>query len=391
MARIHKEAAFSLMWDRTLLENIILHLPNFAFWKNSDLTYMGCNENFAKLLGLRSPAEIIGKTDYELAWQSSESDIAFIQNCDKTVLAGNSIKNVEQTLALVNGKIITVLLNQVPLCHRDGRIFGILGTSVDITHLKKSKTLPTRQNSTEEIQRRALLVFFKMITHDLRTPLLSAIMRTSFLKKILPSLTKTYQLAKAAHLEVPELNPQVLRNLEESPDSIMEALVEANAYIDSSLKSLKCATPGENFLNKSELVSCNAARLIRKVIENYPYSSQENKEKIHVDISHDFNFMGNEIFFSCLFENLIKDALNQNREIFISLKKASSSLIKIKDTARDATSTMTQKILDEVKTFGSAQQIMKVFGGSITSHLTHDNYIEFVLSFPLLNSSLIVN
>ena len=51
------------------LRNITRSLPQYIFWKNQKSVYLGCNENFARLVGLSRPEEIVGKTDQDLNWQ----------------------------------------------------------------------------------------------------------------------------------------------------------------------------------------------------------------------------------------------------------------------------------------------------------------------------------
>jgi PAS domain-containing protein len=48
--------------------NIALNeLPIYVFWKDRNLVFQGCNIGFANYIGLSSPAEIVGKTDFDLA------------------------------------------------------------------------------------------------------------------------------------------------------------------------------------------------------------------------------------------------------------------------------------------------------------------------------------
>lgn len=42
------------------LKTIIDNLPGYVYWKDVDSVYMGCNQNLAKLLGLKSSFDIIG-------------------------------------------------------------------------------------------------------------------------------------------------------------------------------------------------------------------------------------------------------------------------------------------------------------------------------------------
>ncbi len=56
---------------KVFLKNISQSLPNFIFWKDKESVYLGCNENFAHLVGLSKPEDIVGKSDRDLNWDQS--------------------------------------------------------------------------------------------------------------------------------------------------------------------------------------------------------------------------------------------------------------------------------------------------------------------------------
>src|SRR5688572_3917101 len=127
------------MWNKILLENIILHIPNFIFWKDTNFQYLGCNENYAQLLGLKSPTDIIGKTDYDLEWHSDGHTANFFRQRDQEILDGKTIINLEQCLSTKTHNKVVVILNKIPLYDEDNNIIGILGVSTDITSLKHAE------------------------------------------------------------------------------------------------------------------------------------------------------------------------------------------------------------------------------------------------------------
>jgi PAS domain-containing protein len=56
------------------------------FWKDPHGVYLGCNQAFAESLGLSTPADVIGNTDFELSAYSSQEAQAFQQQ-DRQVMA----------------------------------------------------------------------------------------------------------------------------------------------------------------------------------------------------------------------------------------------------------------------------------------------------------------
>src|ERR1019366_8894888 len=54
-----------------MLQTILNTIPQRVFWKDRNCTYVGCNRAFATDAGLKNPAEIIGKSDFELVWSGT--------------------------------------------------------------------------------------------------------------------------------------------------------------------------------------------------------------------------------------------------------------------------------------------------------------------------------
>lgn len=60
----------ALRESQQMLRMIIDNIPQSIFWKNYDLTYLGCNRAFARSIGYDDPDEVIGKTDFDMPWQA---------------------------------------------------------------------------------------------------------------------------------------------------------------------------------------------------------------------------------------------------------------------------------------------------------------------------------
>jgi PAS domain-containing protein len=106
---------FNPQVQQLLIETIFDHIPQLIFWKNTASVYLGCNKNFAELLGLDSPADIIGKSDFELNWLSDGDTAEKFREGDQKTLAGEHFTNEEEWLSVKNGTKILALVNKVPL------------------------------------------------------------------------------------------------------------------------------------------------------------------------------------------------------------------------------------------------------------------------------------
>lgn len=52
--------------SRSMLSCILDTVSQAIFWKDRNSVYLGCNRMFARNAGLSDPADIVGKTDFDL-------------------------------------------------------------------------------------------------------------------------------------------------------------------------------------------------------------------------------------------------------------------------------------------------------------------------------------
>lgn len=105
--------------------------PSYLFYKDTHSVFLGCNLHFAKLVGLKSPHEIRGKTDFDLPWADSYAKL--YREGDQAVLDGLMMDNVLEPQRQTNGSIMTVLLNKLSLMNQAGEKIGIVGSYREIT------------------------------------------------------------------------------------------------------------------------------------------------------------------------------------------------------------------------------------------------------------------
>ncbi len=116
------------------LQTVMDTIPQRVFWKDRHCVYLGCNRTFATDAGLSKPAEIVGKSDMDLAW--SENAEAYRAD-DKLVMErGRAKLDFEEIQDRPDGSRVWLRTNKLPLWNREGKVIGIIGTYEDITARK---------------------------------------------------------------------------------------------------------------------------------------------------------------------------------------------------------------------------------------------------------------
>ena len=121
------------------LKTVLELIPNQVFWKDKDLVYQGCSQTFAKVVGLKSPDEIAGKTDFDFARDSKHAE-DYRQWDQKIMDTGQSVIDLEEAFDHADGQQGFVLTSKVPIYNERQEVEGILGICTDITDRKRAQT-----------------------------------------------------------------------------------------------------------------------------------------------------------------------------------------------------------------------------------------------------------
>lgn len=127
-----------LRQSQQMLQLIMDNIPQGIFWKNTASVYLGCNRIFAKMFGLESAENVVGKTDYDLVINEEEAD--FYCESDLKVMETDTPEyHIIFSRILSDGKQVWFLASKIPLHDHEGNVMGVLGTFEDITERKQAE------------------------------------------------------------------------------------------------------------------------------------------------------------------------------------------------------------------------------------------------------------
>lgn len=381
---------FTAYSQQILIETIFEHIPQYVFWKDKNSVYLGCNERYAQLLGLKHPQDIVGRTDYEIGWLPDGDTADTFRQGDQATLRGRSIKNQEEWLSLPNGTKILTLINKVPLMDDQKTIIGVLGVATDITEKKKieEKLAKTRH------QLQGMMIVSATIAHELRTPLATIKNSLIGIQQFLPDLITGYAAAQAKHLAIPSINHAQLKLLATVIHRLEHKVDEANNVMDMLLTNINGYANG-----KVHHTRCSAIQCIQKALAQYPFpAGLHSKVQFIPQLDQNFSFYGQEALIIHVLFNLLKNALyfiqKANRgEICIWLEqKQHHNEIHFKDTAQGVKPEHLPHIFEPFYTRGTnkgtgvglafCHTILASCHGHIHCESVYGQYCEFILQFP---------
>jgi|GEM_PF-680614 len=133
-----KALQHELTRQRDLLDTILSTVPASIFWKDKNSVFLGANDRCARDAGLEDPQQLVGKTDFDLAWTREEAE--FYRECDRQVMeSGEALLNIEETQHQADGNDVHLLTSKVPLRDDSGQVSGLLGVYMDITRRKQAE------------------------------------------------------------------------------------------------------------------------------------------------------------------------------------------------------------------------------------------------------------
>ena len=141
-----------LLEQQTLLSSVLAHIPHSVFWKDRNNTFQGCNQQYAREMGLDSPEDVIGRTDFELGVPDAHAE-AYRRDDNQVMETGIPKLGFEEPIQPRGGERFWALTSKVPLRDADGRVQGLVGIYANISERRRQET--ALQEAKRVIERHA--------------------------------------------------------------------------------------------------------------------------------------------------------------------------------------------------------------------------------------------
>ncbi|GAA4867970.1 hybrid sensor histidine kinase/response regulator [Luteimonas vadosa] len=117
-----------------LLRTFIEAVPGVVYAKDAEGRFLVANRGVSELLGL-PPEKFLGRTDAEVLADPVQGEA--VMATDRRIMASGNAEQIEEEVRLADGTPALWLSTKAPLRDADGKVVGLIGSSVDITDRKQ--------------------------------------------------------------------------------------------------------------------------------------------------------------------------------------------------------------------------------------------------------------
>ena len=143
------DAHEALLIERDLLREAITQAPDFQYSKDLDSRFIAVNQAVATLNGFEKPAELIGKTDFDITTPGRARELFAVEQ--KIMRSGVPLIDFEEFYIDSSGAKRCFVTSKVPLRNYRGDIVGLTGVTRDITARKRAELLMEEQSLVLEM------------------------------------------------------------------------------------------------------------------------------------------------------------------------------------------------------------------------------------------------
>lgn len=150
-----------------LLESLIENIPYTVYFKDINSKFTKINSNQASLLGLKTPEEAIGKSDFDFFSHAKEA----YEDEQRIIKTGVPLIDKMEQITGADGKKYWVSSSKIPVYANDGEIKGIVGITKDITQtvIDRQQLIEAKRRAEEAEELKS--AFIANMSHEIRSPM----------------------------------------------------------------------------------------------------------------------------------------------------------------------------------------------------------------------------
>lgn len=305
-----------------LLRAFIDAVPGVVYAKDLNGRMLVANKGATDLIG-KPPEAYLGKTDMEYLDRKDQAE-AIMAN-DKRIMESGQQEIVEEEINFADGSRAVWLSTKAPFRDANGKVIGLIGSSVDITSRKEFEAiLNQRTNELAQAQHRLESAlksrddFLSIASHELKTPI--------------SSLKLHAQMAKRSREkgDPQTYAPERMNKLIDQTDKQVERLTR---LVDDML-DISRIQEGRLSIQKKPL---NICMVIEEAIERLKLNLNEANTPATFECEEQFEIEGDKIRLEQVVINLLTNAIRygKQRSIYIELARSKSNPEFVRISVRD--------------------------------------------------------
>jgi two-component system, sensor histidine kinase and response regulator len=164
-----KNAEFKLTKEKELLQSLMDNIPDTIYFKDLLSRFTRINKAQAICMGLQSPEEAVGKTDFDF-FPGEHANLAF-RDEQELMKSGVPLINQIEKITRADGGVIWVSATKIPIKDQSGKITGFVGISRDVTEIEEARKNLDYAKAKAEEANKAKSLFLANMSHEIRTPM----------------------------------------------------------------------------------------------------------------------------------------------------------------------------------------------------------------------------
>ncbi|TXN36756.1 PAS domain-containing protein [Flagellimonas hymeniacidonis] len=287
--------------NEQLLTTLVDNLPINVFIKDRDSRKILVNKSECDYLGAKSE-DLLGKTDFDLY----EKDIAQISRDEdlEVMRTHKPMIGIETINVRKDGSATNFLTSKIPLLDIKGKAYGLIGMSMDITHIKQKEDQLQDLINVTAIQNKKLINFAHIVSHNLRSHTANFSMLLEFL----------------INEKEEEEKKRIMKMLSHASDNLLDTLENLNEVVEISTNVN---------LDKKSL---NLNEYIHKVQQNLAGFLVNNKVELINSVPKKLTVLSVPAYLESIILNLVTNAVKYSKPkeiptISLSAKKQDKNVI----------------------------------------------------------------